>query len=108
LTHLAIKRHTDFMNISLTPELEEFVTKKVDSGLYQTASEVVREGLRLLRERDDVQRAKLEQLKKEFAVGLDEAKQGKTVPFTEETIEGVKARRRSWRHSNGPAKPRAN
>ena len=42
------------MNISLTRELEEFVAKKVESGLYQTASEVVREGLRLLRERDDL------------------------------------------------------
>jgi antitoxin ParD1/3/4 len=38
------------MNVSLTPELEKFVTKEVDSGLYQTASEVVRAGLRRLKE----------------------------------------------------------
>jgi hypothetical protein len=37
------------MNVSLTPELEKFVEKEVDSGLYQTASEVVRAGLRLLK-----------------------------------------------------------
>jgi antitoxin ParD1/3/4 len=36
------------MNVSLTPELEKLVTRKVQSGLYQSASEVVREGLRLL------------------------------------------------------------
>ena len=38
------------MNVSLTPELEKFVEKEVDSGLYQTASEVVRAGLRRLKE----------------------------------------------------------
>jgi antitoxin ParD1/3/4 len=37
------------MNVSLTPELEKFVEKEVDTGLYQTASEVVRAGLRLLK-----------------------------------------------------------
>ncbi len=38
------------MNVSLTPELEKFVAKEVGSGLYQTASEVIRAGLRRLRE----------------------------------------------------------
>ena len=41
------------MNVSLTPELEKLIDDKVKSGLYQTASEVVREGLRLLKQRDD-------------------------------------------------------
>lgn len=41
------------MNVSLTPELEALVNEKVGSGLYQTASEVVREALRLLKQRDD-------------------------------------------------------
>jgi antitoxin ParD1/3/4 len=40
------------VNVSLTPELEQLVNDKVSSGLYQTASEVIREGLRLLKERD--------------------------------------------------------
>ena len=38
------------MNVSLTPELVKFVEKEVESGLYQTASEVVRAGLRRLKE----------------------------------------------------------
>jgi antitoxin ParD1/3/4 len=42
------------MNVSLTPELEAFVDGKVDSGLYNNASEVIREGLRLLKEHDAV------------------------------------------------------
>jgi antitoxin ParD1/3/4 len=93
------------MNISLTPELEQFIANKVQSGLYQTASEVVREGLRLLRESDDIHRARLEELKKEIAIGLDQAKQGKTVPFTEEMIEGVKSRGRARRRPNGSGTP---
>lgn len=40
------------MNVSLTPELERLINEKVESGLYQTASEVVREALRLLNDRD--------------------------------------------------------
>ena len=42
------------MNVSLTPELERFVDAKVESGLYNNASEVVREGLRLLKEQDEI------------------------------------------------------
>jgi antitoxin ParD1/3/4 len=41
------------MNVSLTPELEELVNEKVRTGLYQTASEVIRDALRLLKLRDD-------------------------------------------------------
>ena len=47
------------MNVSLTPELEKFVTKEVDSGLYQTASEVVRAGLRRLKEERETRAARL-------------------------------------------------
>jgi len=37
------------MNVSLTPELEAFINEQVAAGLYSSASEVVRDGLRLLR-----------------------------------------------------------
>jgi antitoxin ParD1/3/4 len=42
------------MNVSLTPELEQFVQGKVESGLYNNASEVIRESLRLLKEHDEI------------------------------------------------------
>jgi antitoxin ParD1/3/4 len=47
------------MNVSLTPELDKFVAGKVESGRYNSASEVVREALRLLDEHD---RARIAQL----------------------------------------------
>ena len=52
------------MNISLTPELERFIDGKVDSGLYNNASEVVREGLRLLKEQDEVRLRWREQIQR--------------------------------------------
>ena len=55
------------MNVSLTPELEKFVTNEVDSGLYQTASEVVRAGLRRLKkERETRLPATLDELKRSW------------------------------------------
>jgi antitoxin ParD1/3/4 len=59
------------MNISLTPNLEELVQEKVASGLYNNASEVVREVLRLMHERDKRDVAKLERLQKEAAMGFE-------------------------------------
>ncbi|OCK09672.1 type II toxin-antitoxin system ParD family antitoxin [Thalassobaculum sp. OXR-137] len=54
------------MNVSLTPQLEEFVRRKVESGLYNNASEVIREGLRLLIEKDALQgRAEIAEARKE-------------------------------------------
>ncbi len=67
------------MNVSLTPELESLVHEKVESGLYTSASEVVREALRLLNDKDTIQQQRLAELKREIAVGLEDLKQGKTV-----------------------------
>ena len=55
------------MNVSLTPELEQLVTEKVASGMYNSASEVVREALRLLKERDEIRQSRLEELRREIA-----------------------------------------
>ena len=52
------------MNVSLTPELEQFVQGKVESGLYNNASEVIREGLRLLKESDEVRLRWREQIER--------------------------------------------
>lgn len=54
------------MNVSLTPELEAFVADKVQSGRYTSASEVVREALRLLEEHERVRAAQLAELQAEL------------------------------------------
>lgn len=61
------------MNVSLTPELEEFVQAKVKSGRYLSYGEVIREGLRLLADRDRLYEAKLEKLKQEIAIGIEQS-----------------------------------
>lgn len=59
------------MNINLTPQLEEMVRQKVVSGLYTSASEVVREALRLMQEKDQLRVARLGQLRQAIQDGLD-------------------------------------
>lgn len=65
------------MNVSLTPELEALVNQKVSSGLYNSASEVIREGLRLLKERDDLRRIQREELRRDIMLGVEQVRQGK-------------------------------
>jgi antitoxin ParD1/3/4 len=82
------------MNVSLTPELEQFVNQKVESGKYQTASEVIRDGLRLLLERDELHQKKLAELRRDIAIGNEEADQGKVAPLrAKETLARVRTKR---------------
>ncbi len=65
------------MNVSLTPELERIISNKVDSGLYNSASEVIREGLRLLQQRDEMHELKLVDLRKQIQLGIDDLEAGR-------------------------------
>ena len=64
------------MNVSVGKEFEEFVKGKVASGDYASVSEVVRDGLRLLKERDLVLEARLQSLRGEIQKGIDQADNG--------------------------------
>ena len=59
------------MNVNLTPQLEELVRSKVNSGMYTSASEVVREALRLMDEQDRLRQAKLDELRRDICKGID-------------------------------------
>ena len=59
------------MNINLSPQLEELVRNKVASGFYNSASEVVREALRLMDAQDRLRETKLNQLRQDIQDGLD-------------------------------------
>jgi len=76
------------MNISLTPQLEKLVKNKVESGLYGSASEVMRDALRLLEERDRRQILRVEELRAEIKKGLDS---GEPTPLD---VDAIKARGR--------------
>jgi len=69
------------MNISLTPTLEKMIQQKVKSGRYQTASEVVRDALRVLEERDESLYARKAELMAKIQKGLDDVKAGRVRPF---------------------------
>ena len=67
------------MNVSLTGPLARFVTRQVRSGRYQTASEVVREGLRMLESRQKEHAAAVASVRRKIAVGLKQAQEGELV-----------------------------
>jgi len=79
------------MNVSLTPELEQVVNQKVSSGLYQTASEVVREGLRLLIERD----RRAESLRRDIRAGFEAVARGEFTDYDATTIHRLADRVKS-------------
>ena len=64
------------MHVSLTDALEAYVRERVESGLYNNASEVVREALRLKMQQDEADRAKLEALRRDIDVGWKQAEAG--------------------------------
>jgi antitoxin ParD1/3/4 len=67
------------MNVSLTPELERFVNGKVKTGRYNSASEVVREALRLLEQHEQARAAQLGEFNKELARRLATLDRGEQV-----------------------------
>jgi antitoxin ParD1/3/4 len=75
------------MNVSLTPELDKFVARKVESGRYTSASEVVREALRLLEEHDRARSAQVAAFNKELGARLASLDRG-------EYVEPLAARKR--------------
>ena len=79
------------------PELERLVNEKVESGLYQTASEVVREALRLLKDRDQAR----EQLRSDVQSGFDQLARGEGRVYdktsSRQLTERIKSRGRATR-----------
>jgi antitoxin ParD1/3/4 len=66
------------MNVSVGREFEEYVRAKVESGDYASASEVVRDGLRLLREKEQLLEARLQSLRGEIQRGIDQLERGES------------------------------
>ncbi|MEI6068251.1 MAG: type II toxin-antitoxin system ParD family antitoxin [Methylococcaceae bacterium] len=81
------------MNISLNPHFEELVKGKVQSGLYNSVSEVMREALRLLEERDQLRDLRLEELRSEIQKGINS---GEATPLNIEEIKASGLLRNKW------------
>jgi antitoxin ParD1/3/4 len=109
------------MNLSLTPELKELIQRKLETGQYLSASGVVREALLLLDERDRLQAQvahrphtwddlrllekwdrlhaiRLEEMRRELQVGIDQADRGEVAPLdVRGTLANVRERRKAGR-----------
>jgi antitoxin ParD1/3/4 len=80
------------MNVSLTAELENYIKAKVATGMYNSVSEVMREALRPMEERDAIQAIRLEALKQDINKGLDSLEKGEGKPLD---IEAIKTKGRT-------------
>ena len=65
------------MNVSLSKEFADFISRAVASGEYSTASEVVRDALRLLRREKAAEEEKLAILRREIEIGLEDMRAGR-------------------------------
>jgi len=86
------------MNVHLGAVFDEFVADLLKTGYYQTQSEVLREGLRLLKEREEVKQLRLAELRREIAVGSEQADGGQFVNGPEAF---TKIRQRSAKRKRG-------
>lgn len=74
------------MNITLTPEFERRISEKLNTGLYSSASEVIRDGLRLLFERDALREQGLATLKREVTAGFQQLETGQ---ISEQSVTAI-------------------
>lgn len=87
------------MNVSLTPELDRYVAAKVETGRYSSASEVLREALRLMQERDELRAIQIAEARAKIQQGLADLAsgdflEGTTEQLYEKTLAGSRFRSR--------------
>ena len=87
------------MNVSLTSEMEQWVQQKVGSGLYTSASEVVREAIRALHAKETQNRSKMANLRDAIEEGIRSMDQQVGLEWTESLSERVKQSGRKRRRS---------
>ena len=83
------------MNVHLTPELEQLVENEVQSGRYNSASEVVLDALRLMEQKDELRSTQLHELRSRIDEGLAQAERGEGVDgdiFMQGLIDDLDAR----------------
>lgn len=86
-------------NVSLTDHFDRLIEEGIQSGRYANASEMVREGLRLIEERDRLAREKLERLRAAVREGFEQIERGEATELDsgEALVEHVRASGRTVR-----------
>ncbi len=90
------------MNVHLGETFDQFVNELIASGLYQSQSEVIREGLRLLKEREDIRRIKLQELRRDVQLGIDQISRGEFSTYNcgSELSDEIKATGRQQKNTD--------
>ena len=69
------------LSVSLTPEMETLVNERISSGMYESASDVVDDALRMLKEHHQMRRLSLDELTREISVGTEQIAMGDAKVF---------------------------
>jgi antitoxin ParD1/3/4 len=79
------------MQITLPAELEKLVNEKIESGSYDTPIQVLRDGLRLLNEQDQIREIRREELRREIQKGIDDIREGRSKRYdsAEELVDDI-------------------
>jgi antitoxin ParD1/3/4 len=88
------------MNVNLGTVFDAFIAELLRSGMYQSQSEVVREGLRLLKEREELKQLRLAEMRKQIAIGSEQADRGEFVDG-EETFAEIRRRSAERKRATG-------
>jgi len=83
------------MNISLTPKIAAWIAEKVAQGMYNSSSEVIAEGIRLLKRQEEQRRCMAEDLRQELLVGAMQLDTGKSLPFDADQVSDIKSQGRN-------------
>ena len=85
------------MDITLQPELEQFVREKITSGQYQSVNEAVNAGLKILMERELIYQGRFDQLRQEIMVGIEASERGEVVD-SETVFNSIRQKLEQRRH----------
>jgi antitoxin ParD1/3/4 len=89
------------MNVHLGETFDKFVADLIATGLYQSQSEVIREGLRLLKEREDLKQLRMKELRHEIQKGIDSLERGEGTPLNIEEIKAEGRKKLAARRKGG-------
>jgi len=78
------------MNITLTPDSEQYLREQLASGRFPSPDDVISEALRRMRAYDE----KMNDLRRDIAIGIEQADQGLAVEFNEATLDRIKTKAR--------------